>query len=225
VDKIGVGVVTVPERKDYLELVVASIQKHLSSHLGGPVIVSEDTDGRGVAWSKNRVLVDMMESGCDWLFVCEDDIIVQSPEAVTGYIGACQASGFDHLNFHAHGPANPASSARIAYCPQVTFWPNMVGAWSVYSRHSIEMAGLMDERFVNAWEHCEHTQRLATLGFTSKWPNNADATGSEMWLAEIPGSIANSSIRCRDDWQANIEEGRKHWVNAYPDTYRRVFAR
>ena len=91
------------------------------------------------------------------------------------------------------------------------------------SRQSLEECGLMDESFSNAWEHVEHTLRLAKAGFTAPWRGAADATGSENWLAEIPGSIEHSSIRHTPDWIKGMQEGRKHWLEVAPETYRLVF--
>jgi hypothetical protein len=36
----------------------------------------------------------MLADGADWLFLLEDDIVIASPEAVSGYLRACEESGF-----------------------------------------------------------------------------------------------------------------------------------
>ena len=50
--------------------------------------------------------------------------------------------------------------------------------------------------------------------------------GFEEWLAEIPGSIENSSIWALGGERHHeyMREGQAYWQRTYPDTYRRVFA-
>lgn len=212
---IGVGLVSYG-RRDYRTAALAAIARHLPD-----VYLAVAVDVAPVAAAKNRVLTKMLRAGCDWLFVSEDDVIVVDPKAITGYLDACHASGLEHLSFHDHGPANRPHD-RGRQCGPVTYWPNAVGAWSVYSRRSLELGGLFDEHFENAFEHVEHTQRLAQLGFTTPWPRNADATGSEGWLREIPDSIDHPAIPFagRDDRMA---AARAHWIDVHPETHRLVF--
>lgn len=175
-----------------------------------------------VAKAKNEALQALLGAGCDWLFLMEDDIEVTDPKAVTGYLEAAEASGYDHLMFHAHGPNNPVPRRRHP-SGKVTYWPNSVGAWCLYSRRSIETCGFFDEVFFNAWEHVEHSQRLSLQGFSSVWPDNADATGSEHWLREQPGALENSAIRRSPDWPARVEAGRQHWRDAHPESFKLIW--
>lgn len=179
-----------------------------------------DGASRGVGAAKNILFRQMLDAGCDWLFVIEDDILVTSSRVFDEYIGACEESGYEHLSFHGHGPYNPTPLGANG---RVTLWPNYVGAFCVYSRESLETCGLLDEGFHNAWEHVEHTLRLAQEGFTAPWRGAADATGSERWLAEIPGAIEHSVIRRDPEWTQHMEEGKRHWKATHPDTYHLVF--
>lgn len=187
-------------------------------------IVLEQLDNRGVATAKNVLLQTMLDNTkADWLFVCEDDIIVKSHKAITGYIEACQQSGFDHLAFAHHGPANVGPSVLDSEETGVSLWPHSVGAWCVYSRKCLEDVGLFDEQMVNAFEHVEHSLRLALAEWTTGPYRWADATDSRNWLAEIPGSIEKSSIRPRDDWSANIRNSLTYWQNCRPETFEVMF--
>ena len=231
-EQVFLGVVTVPERDDYFLQVLEGVRRNFGPrYLQGAWVnlaVEVDVEHRGVAWAKNRLLTVALESGADWFFIMEDDVIVQSYEAITGYIAAAEASGWDHLAFHAHGPANNPGPAET-HGP-VTFWRNYVGAFCLYSRRSIETCGFFDEAFVNSWDHVEHTLRLSLAGFHPLPPEPfelraADATGSEMWLKEIEGSIQNTSIPHTEEWIANRLRGRQHWKATYPESYRLVFSR
>lgn len=176
---------------------------------------------RGIAHGKNHLFQQLLAVDCDWIFISEDDVVVQDPAAVTGYIRAAEASGLQHLNFHAHGPANPVP---LEVGKDVTLWPNFVGAWSLYSRESLIHGGLMDTHFYNAFEHVEHTVRLAFRGFTTapqgaQARNVADATGSEEWIKEIPGAI-HHSVTVGD---SHVGEAIEYWQATQPETYKAVF--
>jgi hypothetical protein len=225
-EKVFLGIVTVPERADYLAQVKAGIADHLPAV--GEVMVVTDIEHRGPAWAKNQLLRQALESEADVFFISEDDVVVQSHEAITGYLAASEASGWGHLAFAHHGPGNhlgPVEKDRW-----VSTYRAYVGAWCLYSRQSIETCGLFDEEFRGSWDHVEHTLRLSLAGFHPLPPEPyelraADATGSENWLREIPGSIERTTLPHTEQWTADRLRGRQHWKVTYPESYRLVFSR
>jgi hypothetical protein len=226
-EKVFLGIVTVPERADYLEQVKAGVADHLSAV--GEVTVVTDTEHRGPAWAKNQLLRMALATDATHFFLSEDDVVVQSYEAITGYLRASRESGWEHLSFHAHGPANrePVGTDDTG---TVTYWPHYVGAWAMFTRRSIESCGLFDEEFKGSWEHPVHTLELSFAGFHPLPPEPyelraADATGSENWLKEIPGSIERTTLPHTEQWTADRLRGRQHWKDTYPDSYRLVFSR
>lgn len=174
----------------------------------------------GVGAAKNRCLEFLLDRGRNWLFLMEDDLEVLSADAISGYIEACLQSDWQHLCFHGHGPLNPAPRWNDEI---ITSWPNSIGAFCIYSRQALERCGLFDEHFHNAWEHVEHTERLASEGFTAPWPDNLDATGSENWLREQPGAAERSSIRHTPEWTESMEADRNYRRETRPDTYHRIW--
>jgi len=227
-DRVFLGIVTVPERAEYLSQVRDGIADHLSALREVALVVDEEH--QGVGQSKNKLLLMALESEANWFFIMEDDIIVQSYEAITGYIAAAKASGWEHLAFAHHGLANAGGPIGQDNSGMVSFFPHYVGAFCLYSRRSIETCGFFDEAFVNSWDHVEHTLRLSLAGFHPLPPEPyalraADATGSENWLREIPGSIENTSIPHTEQWIADRLRGRQHWKATYPQSYALVFSR
>ena len=231
-ERIGVGLVTY-RRPSYYEQVAKALLEHVEPVVSWIGAVHDGPDPgdyqrdllplrflphRGVAEAKNALLRSMLDDGCQWLFLCEDDMIVDSPDAVLGYIAACKASGWQHLGGHMHGENDLIEPGFY-----VSYWWVMPGAWCVYSRRSIVECGMFDPVFHNCHEHLEHTLRLAQAGFTSGWRHFGDATGSEAWLHEIPGSRDTSLIRSDPAWMANIAEARLHWIRAHPDTAKIVW--
>lgn len=213
---IGFGLVSFG-REDFREQALGGIAEHVAPVVDRMAFVF-DCSPVGVA--KNKVIRRLLEDGCTWIVISEDDVVAQSPDAILGYVKACEESGYEHLMFHGHGPHNPRP---VGGAGPVTLWPNYVGAWSIYSRNCLEKVGLFDENFYNAWEHVEHSLRLAEAGFTAPWRGAADATGSENWLQEIPGSIERSVIRPDPTWAGRMAEGQEYWKATYPDSYFTVF--
>lgn len=236
-------------RPEYAERCVKSIERHLSSVVDNVVFINDGSDAKhngaykrvyrvvdrmggivgemsangGVAKAKNQGLRYLLnETDSEWMFVCEDDIIIQSPNAVTAYIDACKATDMHHLSFAHHGPANlnvPDGDGPVS------FFPHSIGAWTIFSRECLEKTGLMDENFVCAWEHVEHEIRLIQAGYMpgSSVHQFPDASGSAAWITEIPGSIERSSIRPRPDWQSNIRNGLIYWRDNRPETFELIF--
>jgi hypothetical protein len=81
----------------------------------------------------------------------------------------------------------------------------------MYTRNIINKVGYFDDNFMNAFEHVEHTFRIAKAGLTVQWPLHADITNSRNYIQEIPDSIKNSSIRVREDWLPNIILALDYW--------------
>ena len=178
-------------------------------------------ENRGVAYAKNQLLLKMLASDADWLILCEDDLKVLSTGAVDGYVQACEESGLHHLSFIHHGDAG--KNPPVETTPILAYYTDAVGSFCIYSREALETCGLFDECFHNAWEHVEHTLRLAEGGFTSGAYRFADARWSNNWVQEQPGAIEKSSIRPRPDCQANIVNGMRYWHDNRHSTWVEMF--
>ena len=184
--------------------------------------VDHANENRGVAFAKNELLRRMLrETNADWLFLAEDDMRVTSPDAIDGYIRACNVSGLHHLSFAHHGPAN--APGPVATDDNLDYFFHIIGSWCIYSRECIEAVGPFDENFHNAWEHVEHSARIAARGFTTPPYQWADAKGSREWIAEQDGAIANSSIRPGGDHEANKRNGLRYWRDTKPETFAMMF--
>ncbi len=230
--KIGLAVIT-HNRLDYLKQCITSLNTH---NWGGAVVkfIVDDcsTDGTkeyikaldisnfrfdknvGVAVAKNKALQYLAEEmDCDYIFLMEDDILMVDDKTCIKYITYAQQHTLQHLNFGLHGELNKGKS-RVNY-EGVFVYPDCVGAFSMYTNEVIQIVGYMDEEFVNAWEHVDYTYRIAGMGYTTPFGQFADHPQSNLLLKEIPGSIKNSSITKRQDWQENIIKGQKHWIKKY----------
>lgn len=164
---------------------------------------------KGVAAAKNYLLKRMIDAGCDYMFLIEDDILIKSPKAITEYVRLSDESGIEHFLFAHHGKENVGK----LYLSKkgVELYTACIGAYCMYTRNVIEQVGYFDENMHNAFEHVEHTFRIAKAGYAAPWPVHADIEHSKDYLEEIPGSIDNSSIRVRKDWLPNIYMALDYW--------------
>ena len=77
--------------------------------------------------------------------------------------------------------------------------------FSFFTREVLEKVGYIDEQFYNAWEHVDHTYRIALAGYHPPFWWFADIADSEKYLEEAPGAIDNSSIADKKEQWHNIQ--------------------
>jgi len=254
-EKIGVGIITcnretflkscfdsIPlEHVDHIVIVNdgdewfgEDLKRHFTSNRA---VVIQHMNNQGVGKTKNDAFKELLEMGCDHIFLIEDDIIVKNPMVFNRYIEASKETGIQHFMFGYHGPANkrgishgpPTPRARIEYPNDLVIALNehCVGAFCYYSRKSLEDVGLFDLNYTNAFEHVDHSYMLAKKGYSTPYWWWADLANSYELLDEIACSEHSSTIRPRKDWQENIQKGaqiflKKHgvlpaWQNCVPD--------
>jgi len=187
-----------------------------------------------VGKAKNNAMRTLLNRGCDHIFLIENDILIKTPDVWQKYIDVANATGITHLNFGYHGPANRTPDYKkpnpryIVEYPngiKVALNPHSVGAFSYFNLKYINKVGYHDEYFQNAWEHVELCQRGIKMGLLPAFWWFPDVEGSDDMLAEIPGSIQNSSITHTEKWTINMKRGadyyrKQHGVSAVenPDT-------
>jgi hypothetical protein len=179
----------------------------------------------------------LLDKGCDYIFIIEDDMVILDDAVFDKYIEASKITGIQHLMFAYHGPANKGNVSGGKPMPrkiidygklQIALNQHCVGSFCFYTRRSLEDVGLMDEEFnKNNFEHVEHSYRLAKAGYSTPYWWWADLANSTDYIQEQACSEVSSSIRRGDDWLDKIKWSaklfeKKHgympaWNNAVPD--------
>lgn len=172
--------------------------------MGITVLTSEKN--KGVANNKNKGLKYLMDKGCTDIFLMEDDILMLNPKTCLYYIQYAKGCGIQHLNFGLHGPENRDKDGKPITIMMVGILcrPACVGAFSYYTRESIEKIGYMDEDLFNAMEHTYWTYFAAKEGLTTPFWTFADYPKAELLLMEIPGSLEGSVIRNENNMTENM---------------------
>lgn len=250
-DKIGVGIVTCNRPKFFLKCFRSIPNGPLIAVVNDGADFEDvqklqkekyftyfhNNTNLGVGKSKNILFRYLLDSDCDHIFIIEDDIVIKDPKVFDKYIEASKKSGLEHFLFGYHGPANRGGVSKGKPSPrfivdykdiQIAFNANCVGAFCYYSKNSLRKVGLIDEDYTNAFEHVDHSYRLAKEGFCTPYYYWPDLANSYDLLDEIECSEFSSAIRPRKDWMENIQNGallfkNKHkyspaWQGAVPDT-------
>jgi len=233
--KIGLGIITC-NRPDFFKKCYESVPKDTVDEL---VVINDGNNldfnytshyiknekNIGVGKSKNKALKYLLDKNCDYLFLIEDDITITDPNVFNEYIKYIEKTGIQHLMFGYHGPANkkdnnPIPRLVVDYGDNVNLALNFhcVGAFCVYTKKLLNDIGLFDETFLNAWEHVEHSYQAVKNGYLPAywwWP---DIHNSYEYLGEQACSEVNSSIRPREDWKSNINNGARYFYNKHKYT-------
>jgi hypothetical protein len=157
----------------------------------------------GVGKSKNDALRFLISKGCQHIFLLEDDIRIVKDDVFKAYIEAAESSGIYHLNFAYHGPSNkdvtgrPKEKIRINFKNNISlsFHSHLAGAFSYYHHTILEKVGLIDERFVNAYDHLDHTLQMIKSNLHPPFGWFADLADSDKYIEDLDPDLSKSIIR------------------------------
>jgi len=241
--KIGVGIITC-NRPDFFKkcresinhewynyIVVVNDGKEPLDNARAPVIKTKG--GEGVGKAKNKAIAHLLEKGCDYIILVEDDMLFKA-NLFEQYIKAHKKTGIHHFMFAYHGPANKAGISKGKPVPRkvidygdvkISLNQHCVGAVCFYTKECLDKVGLYDETYTNAFEHVDHSYELAKANYSTPYWWWADIQNSLDFVEEQACSEDSSAIRPRNDWQSNIQDAwrkftDKHGIGptAVPDT-------
>ena len=233
--KVGIGIITC-NRPEYLTTLLESIKNCNWADLviindgdeisipGYDYYIINNETNLGVGKSKNKAMQHLLDKGCDYIFIIEDDMIILDETVFDKYIDAHKVSGIHHMMFAYHGPANKNGISGGKPCPrkiidygniQIALNQHCVGAFCFYTRKCLEVVGLNDECYLNAFEHVDHSYRLAKAGFSTPYWWWSDLANSLDYIGEQACSEISSTIRPRSDWQENIQKSAHHFIRQH----------
>ena len=236
--KIGVGIITY-NRPDYYKQVYESIPKNEINFL---VIINDGNNSYvspkdanlvvhnnkqlGVAASKNKALKELINFGCEHLFIIEDDIIIKNPKVFQEYIKAANSTGIHHLCYEkvAENGKNLKFVHKQPDGTKIGFYHNPQGAFMYINANLIKKLGYFDENYINAFEHIDFAYNLIQKKIAPPFWYFPDLYNSEEYLTDIVGSNENSSITNKDKYQENWQKSAEyfikkwgHFTNTIPD--------
>jgi GT2 family glycosyltransferase len=229
---IGIAIITC-NREDMYRVCIDSIQSDWYDELvtvndGAPLDCDkgeyiETSGGEGVGRAKNTALRYLLKIGCDYIILVEEDMRFKA-NIFKAYVDAYKKTGIHHFMFGYHGPANKAGISGGKPVPRkvvdygdvkIALNQHCVGAVTFYTKTSLEDVGLYDEEYTNAFEHVDHSYTLAKKGYSTPYWWWSDLADSVEYVEEQKCSEESSAIRPRSDWQSNIQQAAKHFLNKH----------
>jgi hypothetical protein len=182
-----------------------------------------------VAIAKNRALRYLMESGCDHIFLIEDDMIVKDAGIFGAYLKAAEVSGIWHMNYALQGALNraqdvdadvktlqdlnslrsdstPAPRGKLEYDGgiKLAFYPHALSSFQYFYRGIIKNVGYFDERYVNAFENVDYIYRVIKKGLHPPYGWFADLDNSDYYLDSLEDCNTNSVLREDEEYGENM---------------------
>ncbi|MDB4396039.1 hypothetical protein N9Z65_00320 [bacterium] len=183
----------------------------------------ETSGSEGVGCAKNTALQYLLKMDCDYIILVEDDM--KFTDNIFGaYVDAYKKTGIHHFMFAYHGPANKAGISYGKPVPRkiidygnvkIALNQHCVGAVTFYTKESLQVVGLYDKNYTNAFEHVDHSYQLAKRGFSTPYWWWADLANSLEYVQEQKCSEDSSAIRPRSDWQSNIKTAARHFMKKH----------
>ncbi len=141
----GIGITTTPKRKHLLDLCISQIAKHTGKHI---LFVHDDTEGKGVAYSKNQCLRALKD--CDKIFLFDDDCF----PIKDGWDEIFQGNHQTYLN-------NWGRIKQIKQIDHKVYYNNCAGVLMYMSKQAVETVGAFNENFCKyGFEHADYSNRI-----------------------------------------------------------------
>jgi GT2 family glycosyltransferase len=242
-EKVGIGIVTC-NRPDYLKGLLDSIKYCNWAEIviindgemfeceGYNYYIQHNETNLGVGKSKNKAMQHLLDKGCDYIFIIEDDVIILDDAVFDKYIQASKVSGIQHFNYGPGSPFNrrqeiqnfdlhnrdklsnistPYPKLTIDYKNlQIDLYEHCAGVFSFFTKEILYKVGLNNEDFFNAWEHVEHTYRIILANGHPPFWWFADIKDSVICIKVQEDAIKKSSTsQDTKKWFANIIKGRE----------------
>lgn len=180
----------------------------------------ETTGKCGVSVAKNKGLEFLIKSGCEHIFLMEDDIQITNGEVFQAYIDASKKTGIKHFNYALHGNHNlnrfgePDIRKTVKYPNgiEVDLYSNVLGAFSYYHIDVLNDIGLFDDGYYNAMEHVKHTYDASLKDYTTPWRWFVDIHNSTTYLKDIVPDHQQSKIRNDSDFQNTFKKGLDRFI-------------
>lgn len=222
--KIGVGIITcdrleffkqcyksIPEYID--ELIIVNDGKDLPSTSSKVKIVNNETK-KQVGECKNIAMRHLLETGCDYIFTVEDDIVIKDPNTFIKYIEASKETGIQHFNFGFSQRENLDKDLKPVYRKiveykntKIVLTPNILGAFTFYTRKALQTIGLHHYKFNKGHgDHPELTYRAYKHGFTTPFWWFADLYESWDMIENLSNLGSDSLVRNQQDIAKNFAE-------------------
>lgn len=238
-EKIGVGIITCNRKESFKKLydVVCQcenvnsivIVKNLNYNYNeaDPSILAQNNtkvqyinvlERLGIAYNKNIAIKTLLDNQCQHIFIIEDDILIKDLDVFKVYIDTAKEFKLGHLNFCRSFDTLVTHTFLKPYftvCGKnhnLDIFNRLSGDFSYFTRDAILKAGLYDERFINALDHCEHTYRMSLLGFYTPFNAFGDIASSDKYIEDTG---TTTTIVHDQQYDVDVKNALNHFISLY----------
>lgn len=167
-----------------------------------PDISTAIVEDAGIGICKNALMRQLLAADCQHVFIIEDDVKIKKDDAFKKYIDTAAEFNLHHLNFcHTYDQAVPEHTLIMPFLSlkhgnyAIDIYRRLSGVFEYFTAYSLKKVGLIDERYINALEHCEHTYRMSNAMLTTPFYAFADIYHSWEYIEDtgICTTIAKDS--------------------------------
>ena len=237
-EKIGVGLITcnrasqfqglyssVLRCQDVDQIVVVKNKDYdygnVLQNLDQKTIYIHESQDLGVGHCKNLALLKFLKSGCQHIFLIEDDITIKIQDVFQEYIATAKEFNLEHLIFGSvYTPPSwkldPVIATFQGQTHIIDIYPNLHGGFVYFTRKCLEMAGLFDElHYINAVEHIDHTYRIIRMGMYTPFWRFADIHDSGRYLQDEQPTNPSTINTKTDEQKQRVARGFKWFADTY----------
>lgn len=237
---IGVGIITYNRQSNYSQLlkkikqndivdyIVTVKNKDIDYKNDDPKIICNDNirtfnfhvmEDLGVGFCKNVALKKLIELKCDHYFLIEDDIKIKNDNVFKVYIDTAKEFNLGHLNFNMAWDSISKSYLKPSYIidngkNKLAIFSRLCGDFEYFTFEVLQNVGLFDDKhYINAFEHIDHTYRIASMGYTVPFQSYADIYNSDEYLEDT--GIQTTLQEKPELYKYRLYNAIQHFKNTY----------
>lgn len=128
--KLGVGVITTPRRYGLWS------EEDLKLTEGTELVIALDAAYAGACYGRNDCIKELYERGCDYIALCDDDLIYHRKGWLELCVEAMERAGTNYCCL-----PHVLEGKRSDIFPGLELWDSYIGAFYILSRKAIEEVG------------------------------------------------------------------------------------
>ncbi len=178
-----------------------------------------NSENLGISKSKNIGIRKLLKNtDIQYIFTIEDDVVIKDQNIFKDMISASQRTGLSYFNFPAHSwesgePFKRTPTVSIDYKDLIIdFFPNIVAAFSFYTRDILEEVGIFDEDYRNCWFDVDHTYKCSKTNKSAPFWYFPCISNIDKYIELVEESKLNSQAH-GDDWQEQVSKYAQVFVN------------
>lgn len=208
--KLGLGIITIPRR-------IAELPADIKTSPETEVFVHNDTELRGVAYSRNECIKKLYDAGCDYIALCDDDMIYLKQNWFEDVVAVMDKHRRPYCCF-----PDTMGGGRTDLEGGIESWAQYIGAFYILHRDVIDEVGYFSPAFKGyGFEDVHYKYRLEKC---YGWHTNPKILPYVLASEDVLGSNRRPSIDNKEEqikinrpiFEQEVKNGIRYYP--YPDS-------